>query len=94
MLYGGLVAICPTIGALVGRAAAIGEAHGPEGGLAALGDLPAAAVVSYQPYWALRAHLLARRGDPAAGDAYATAIGLAEDPAVKAFLLARAQACR
>ena len=94
MLYGGLVAICPTIGALVGQAAAIGEAHGPEGGLAALGDLPAAAVVSYQPYWALRAHLLARRGDPAAGDAYATAIGLAEDPAVKAFLLARAQACR
>ena len=54
----------------------------------------AAAVVSYQPYWALRAHLLARRGDPAAAAAYATAIGLAEDPAVKAFLLARAQACR
>ena len=44
MLYGGLVAICPTIGALVGRAAAIGEAHGPEYGLAALGDLPATAV--------------------------------------------------
>ena len=49
---------------------------------------------SYQPYWAVRAHLLARLGDPGAGVAYAAAIELAGDPAVKAFLLARAEACR
>jgi len=91
-LYDGLARISPTIGVLVGRAAAIGETRGAEAGLAALGQIAAAVVRSYQPYWAARAHLLARIGDPLAHQAYATAMGLAEDPAVKAFLLTRAQA--
>lgn len=94
MLYAGLVAASLTIGALAGRAAAIAEALGAAPGLAAVDALPAQTARAYQPYWALRAHLLARLGDPAARTAYATAIGLAEDPAVKAFLLARAEACR
>ena len=89
-----LLALAPTIGALVGRAAARGEAHGPAAGLAALAELPAETARSYQPYWAVRAHLLARAGDPQASAAYATAAGLAEDPAVKLFLLARADARR
>ena len=72
--------------------AALAEARGPEHGLAALDALPADALRNYQPYWALRAHALARLGDPAAKAAYATAVGLAEDPAVKAFLLAGAEA--
>ena len=93
-LYTGLAAASPTIGALVGRAAAIAEAHGAEVGLMALDALPAEPTRAYQPFWALRAHLLARLGDPAARTAYATAIGLAEDPAVKAFLLARAEGSR
>jgi RNA polymerase sigma-70 factor (ECF subfamily) len=45
-------------------------------------------VSSYQPYWAVRAHLLQRLGKkPEALDAYDRAIGLAEDPAVREFLL-------
>ena len=94
LLYDGLVALAPTTGALVGRAAALGEARGAAIGLAALDAIDAAAVRAYQPYWAARAHLLARLEDPAAGAAYATAIGLTEDPAVRAFLLARARICR
>jgi RNA polymerase sigma-70 factor (ECF subfamily) len=49
--------------------------------------MPSAVIASYQPYWALRAHLLARlgRADEAAG-AYSRAIGLSEDEAVLAFL--------
>ena len=89
LLYDGLVALAPTMGALVGRAAALGEAQGPAAGLAALAALPPEAARAYQPWWAVRAHLLAAQGDPAAPEAYRTAAGMAEDPAVKAFLLAR-----
>ena len=92
LLYDGLVALAPTMGALVGRAAARGEAHGPAAGLDALAELPPDAARAYQPYWAVRAHLLARAGDAEARTAYTTAAGMAEDPAVKAFLLTRAQA--
>ena len=82
------------MGALVGRAAALGEAHGPAAGFDALAALPLDTARAYQPYWAVRAHLLARAGDPGAHRLYDTAAGMAEDPAVKAFLLARAQATR
>ena len=45
-------------------------------------------VSAYQPYWAVRAHLLQRLGRTAdASDAYDRAIGLAEDPAIRQFLL-------
>ena len=48
------------------------------------------AVSNYQPYWAVRAHLLQRMGRTReAADAYDRAIGLAEDRAVKEFLLQR-----
>ncbi len=47
-------------------------------------------VCAYQPYWAVRAHLLQRLGrTPEAKDAYDRAIGLTEDPGVKEFLLQR-----
>ena len=46
------------------------------------------AVSHYQPYWSVRAHLLQRLGKKReAADAYDRAIGLAEDPAVREFLL-------
>jgi RNA polymerase sigma-70 factor (ECF subfamily) len=42
----------------------------------------------YQPYWAVRAHLLQRLGRISeASAAYDRAIGLAEDPTVRKFLL-------
>jgi len=45
-------------------------------------------ISSFQPYWAVRAHLLQRLGKTSeASDAYDRAIGLAEDPAVRKFLL-------
>ncbi|WP_100964224.1 DUF6596 domain-containing protein [Bosea sp. FBZP-16] len=86
-LYEGLVRLAPTLGASTGRAAAFAEAFGPERGLAILAELPEAQTAGYQPYWALKAHLLARTGAAAAArEAYGRAIGLAEDPAVRGFL--------
>ena len=47
----------------------------------------------YQPFWAARANLLARNGDAeGARTAYQRAMGLERDPAVRAFLQARAAA--
>lgn len=91
MLYDRLLEVSPTLGALVGRAAAIGEAVGADAGLAALMEIPEDRVEAYQPYWATRAHLLARAarwGEARA--AYERAIGLAEDPAARDFLRRRA----
>jgi RNA polymerase sigma-70 factor (ECF subfamily) len=91
LLYEGLVRIAPTQGALVGRAAAVAEARGAEEGLALLRLIPAEPATSYQPYWALAAHLLAKLGRAdEARDAYQRAIGLCEDPAVREFLAGRA----
>lgn len=88
VLYDALVATAPATGALVGRAAAVAEARGPAAGLAALTDIPADRVATYQPYWALAAHLHARVGNgPAAANAFDRAIGLSEDPAVRDFLI-------
>jgi predicted RNA polymerase sigma factor len=92
LLYEGLVRIAPTVGAMVGRAAAVAEARGAEVGVQMLEELPGTAVASYQPFWALSAHLLAEvgRGDEARA-AYARAIGLSDDAAVRAFLIEQAE---
>jgi RNA polymerase sigma-70 factor (ECF subfamily) len=90
VLYEGLVLVAPTTGALVGRAAAIAEADGPAAGLARLEEIDADLVKGYQPYWAVRAHLLGRLG-PVHGAlaAFDRAIELTEDAAVRKFLLLR-----
>jgi RNA polymerase sigma-70 factor (ECF subfamily) len=86
-LYDGLAALAPTVGALVGRAAAVAEAVSPAEGLRLLDSLDADLIATYQPYWAVKAHLLRRTGNLAdAASAYERAIGLSEDPAVKEFL--------
>jgi len=88
--YEQLMQVSPTLGTLTGYAAAAGEAKGPEAGLAVLDGVDRAAVSGYQPYWAVRAHLLQRLGKTSeAADAFDRAIGLAEDPAVRQFLLQR-----
>jgi RNA polymerase sigma-70 factor, ECF subfamily len=80
--------ISPTLGTQTGCAAAIAEASGPEAGLTVLDSIDSDAIASYQPYWAVRAHVLQQLGKTLeARDAYDRAIGLAEDPAVKEFLL-------
>lgn len=90
LLYEALVRLAPTLGAFVGRAAALGNARGPAAGLAALDAITPHPAVSYQPYWAVRAHLLAALGrTDEARDAYARAIGLSEDERVREFLRER-----
>jgi RNA polymerase sigma-70 factor (ECF subfamily) len=90
LLYEGLLRHAPTIGARVAHAAALTEARDAEAGLAALDAIPPDEVATYQPYWALRGHVLKALGRAAeAGEAYERAIGLSEDPAVRAFLLGR-----
>ena len=75
--YEQLIRISPTLGARTGYAAAIAEINGADAGLAALDVIAMDGVSGYQPYWAVRAHLLQRLGKTAeALDAYHRAIGL------------------
>ena len=86
-LYDLLAEHAPSIGVLVGRAAVHGDAYGPVEGLRRLEELPAARVNGYQPYWAVKAHLLRRSGRQAeAAQALELAIGLSDDPAVRTYL--------
>ena len=76
------------------RAAALASARDPVAAVAALDAIDPAAsgsgIAAYQPCWAVRAHVLCELGRHAeADDAYARAIALSEDPAVRAFLLDR-----
>ena len=88
LFYQQLLRVSPAVGTRAGYAAVVAEANGPEAGLAVLDSIDLEAVSHYQPYWAVRAHLLQRLGKTReAADAYDRAIGLAEDPAVKQFLL-------
>jgi predicted RNA polymerase sigma factor len=92
LLYEGLIRIAPTMGARVAHAAALAEARGVDSGLAALDAITSYAVSTYQPYWALRAHLLRRLGRASqAKESYDRAIGLSEDTAVRDFLVSQAQ---
>ena len=88
LFYEQLLKVSPTLGTRVGNAAAVAEASGLEAGLAVLESIDRDAVADYQPYWAVRAHLLQKIGKTGqASEAYDRAIGLAEDPAVREFLL-------
>src|ERR1700723_425663 len=90
LFYEQLIRISPTLGTRTGYAAAVGEANGAESGLAVLNSMDLNAVSAYQPYWAVRAHLLQRLGKTSeAASALDRAIGLSEDPAVRQFLLQR-----
>jgi predicted RNA polymerase sigma factor len=90
LFYEQLLRVSPALGTQTGYAVAVAEANGPETGLAVLDAMDLETVSHYQPYWAVRAHLLQRIGHAhEAADAYDRAIGLAEDRAVKEFLLQR-----
>lgn len=90
LMYEGLMQLSPTLGAAVGRAAALAEARGPEVGFAALELIATQDVVSYQAYWAVRAHLLGELTRVAeAHAAFERALALSEDPAVRRFLMRR-----
>ncbi len=86
--YEQLIRLSPTIGTRTGYAAAVAEALGPARGLAILDSIELEAASTYQPYWAVRAHLLKLLDKTTESlDAYDRAIGLAEDPAIREFLL-------
>ena len=88
--YEQLNRISPTIGRRTGYAAALAEANEAEQGLAVLDAIDQDSVSAYQPYWAVRAHLLRLLGKgPESRQAYDRAIGLSEDPAVREFLFQR-----
>ena len=88
LFYRQLIQISPTLGAQVGYAAALAEAEGPEAGLGVLDSITSDSLAHYQPHWAVRAHLLQYLGKThEAAEAYDRAIGLAEDPEVREFLL-------
>src|SRR5437762_8195837 len=85
LFYDHLVRLSPTVGARVGRAAALAEVEGLVAALTRLDEI--GDVSASQPYWAVRGHLLAEAGRTAeARVAYDRAIALATDPAVKRFL--------
>ncbi|HVZ42062.1 MAG TPA: DUF6596 domain-containing protein, partial [Candidatus Kapabacteria bacterium] len=87
LLYEGLVRTTPTVGGLVGRAAANAEARGPDAGWLLLQEIRGEAALNYQPYWALAAHLLRLLGrEDEAAAAYGRAIGLCQDQAMREFL--------
>jgi len=89
-LYKGLIAVAPSIGALLGRAAAVAAFGAPQDALVLIEEIPATSVEAHQPYWALRGHVLQRLGKTReAKAAYERAIGLTEDAAVRDFLIRR-----
>ena len=89
-LYDRLVELRPSLGAWVSRASAVAAAHGVERGLAALAEIPPSLHATYQPYWALYAHLLALDEQNSAAElAFDRAIALATSASVKHYLWQR-----
>jgi RNA polymerase sigma-70 factor (ECF subfamily) len=90
LLYEALAQCTPSPVVQLNRAAALARRDGPSPGLAALEAIDAPALKSYQPYWALRADLLARLGRAEeARAAYDEAIARERDASVIRFLSER-----
>ncbi|EPE95434.1 RNA polymerase sigma factor [Rhizobium grahamii] len=88
--YDALLMMQPTVGARVSRAAVLGRTKGAQAGLDCLASMDAKEIKAYQPYWAVRAHLLTEvENYREAETAYLSAIGLSDSPAVRGFLLCR-----
>ncbi len=62
LLYAALARFSPTLGVRVAQAAARAEAQGPAAGLALIDALEGPKAERYQPFWAVRARLLAASG--------------------------------
>lgn len=87
-IYAALYAITGSPAVVINRAIALAELDDIDGAFELLDSLAGErGMATYQPYWAARAELLARRGDGAGADvAYERAIGLERDPVVRRFL--------
>ena len=87
LFYEKLIRISPALGTRVGYAAAVAEASGPETAprFSMRLSLKGCPIIALR---AVRAHLLQRLGKTReASNVYDRAIGLAEDPAVREFLI-------
>jgi len=93
-LYDDLLRVTGSPVVALNRAAALAFERGPQAGLDALVDVEAdVRMLSYQPYWATRADLLAKTGDAhSAQAAYARAIGLTVDPSIRKYLASKSGA--
>ena len=92
--YGALAEVAPSPVVNLNRAVAIGLAHGPEAGLAALDDIDASALAAYHHLPAARADFLRRLERwPEAAAEYRRALALADNPRQRSFLAARLAAC-
>ena len=88
LFYERLVELSPVLGALVARAAAVAEVTSADTALRLLNEIDGPARSAYQPYWAVRAHVLKKMHCfPEAVDAYDQALRLTEDAAVRRQLL-------
>jgi RNA polymerase sigma-70 factor (ECF subfamily) len=86
-LYALLASRSPSVGVLVGQAAAMVDAGEPMKARGVLGRLVASEIRSYQPYWVTLANALAASGERVAAEqALQTAMGLTEDVAIRSFL--------
>lgn len=90
-LYDRLLTVTGSPVVALNRSVALAETDGPSAALAALDSLAAdGRLAGYQPYWAARGALLNCAGRTAeAREALTLALGLADDPAVRAYLRTR-----
>jgi RNA polymerase sigma-70 factor (ECF subfamily) len=90
-LYRALNLMRPTMGGLVGEAAAQLAAGNVGEALVLIDDLaPDLSARAYQPWWAVRAHALATAGrHTEASEAFAVAAGMTEDSGLRSYLLAQ-----
>jgi RNA polymerase sigma-70 factor (ECF subfamily) len=90
-LYDALLALSGSPVVAINRALAVAEVQGVPAAVALINSLGSDQQLNeYQPYWAARADLLARAGEPGeARKAYDIAIGLEKDASVRRFLQQR-----
>jgi RNA polymerase sigma-70 factor (ECF subfamily) len=86
-LYEQLRLLAPTVGAHIAHAVAVAHARDAHAGLRLLDGVAPERVVSHQPWWAARAHLLAMAGSPAeAAAAYERALALTVEPRLRDWM--------
>ena len=85
-LYSALMKFYPTIGSAVAHAAAVGEAFGPEQGIALLDRIDPKRSKSFQPALVTRAHLLSKIDPLEACALYQRAIDLTTETPLRQFL--------
>jgi RNA polymerase sigma-70 factor (ECF subfamily) len=91
--YDLLLKLAPSVGAAVGRAAALVEAGQTEAAIASLDTVASVLgerLSACQPYWAVRGEAYCRAGRHTDAQSCLTrAIGLTADPAVRAYLASK-----